>query len=43
MHEVLTYWIIKQNIGKMNMKKYLGDKEATTRMNKGFTKDQMEF
>ena len=34
MHEVLTYWIIKPNIGKMNIKKYLGDKEAMDRVNK---------
>ena len=38
LNEVLIYWIIKPNIGKINMKKYLGDKEAMNRVSEGFSK-----
>ena len=36
--EVLTYWIIKPNIGKINIIKYLNDIEAMNRVSRGFSR-----
>ena len=38
MREVLTYWIIKPNIGKIDIIKYLENKEAMDRVSNGFAK-----
>ena len=38
MKEVLMYWIIKPNIGKINMFKYLSDIEAMNRVSRGFAR-----
>ena len=38
LYQVLLHWIIKPNIGNLNMKKYLGDKEAMAKVSKGFAK-----
>ena len=38
MKEVLMYWIIIPNIGKINMMKYLNDIEAMNKVSQGFAK-----
>ena len=43
MKEVLMYWIIKPNIGKINIIKYLSNTEAMDRVSRGFLVGQMEF
>ena len=43
LHEISTYWIIKPNIGNMNMKKYLGDEDEYTEQVEDFQEGIMEF
>ena len=43
MKEVLIYWIIKPNMGKINMIKYLKNIESMNRVSCDFLVDQMEF
>ena len=43
LYQVLLHWIIKPNIGKLNMKKYLGDKPQWKTGAKDLQKDQMVF
>ena len=37
LYEVLLQWLIHTGIGDLNMLKYLGDKEVTTRVSHGFS------
>ena len=38
MYEVLLKWIMKTDIGDLNMSKYLGDKQAMSKVSAGFSK-----
>ena len=38
MYDVLMLWIIKPDIGDLNMIKYLGDKQAMSKVSAGFSK-----
>ena len=38
MHYVLVHWVIKANIGDINMIKYLGDKNAISKASTDFSK-----
>ena len=38
LYKVLLHWIIKLNIGKMDIMKYVGDKEAMKRVSDGFSR-----
>ena len=38
MYEVLLKWIMKTDIGDLNMSKYLGDKQAMAKVSAGFSK-----